>query len=264
MKNRKSRHPIWYGKLVFTLLIMVVYLIGRSIPLYGIDTSAYKNSVLSVENILMQAIGGDQNRSSLFALGVSPHIISSIGLQIILAFLGKDVQKQFSAKRKNAISSKVMLIIALVQAVSNLRHLNFACTGVELYISYMVAVIEMVTGTFVILWLAGRNKKYGIGGQTLFILINIMDGIRLVLSQHELEKLILPGMISLIVIVIIVFMDNLEIHIPVQRISIYNIYADQNYIAFKFIPIGVMPVMYASALFTVPTMIVSVLEMLFP
>ena len=51
------------------------------------------------------------------------------------------------------------------------------------------------------------------------------------------------------VLFITLLIENVELHIPVQRVSIHNIYADKNYIAFKLNPIGVMPVMFSSSIF---------------
>jgi preprotein translocase subunit SecY len=54
-------------------------------------------------------------------------------------------------------------------------------------------------------------------------------------------------------------MENAEMRIPLQRISIHNIYADKNYLAIKFNPIGVMPAMFSMAFFMVPQMVVTAL-----
>ncbi len=59
-------------------------------------------------------------------------------------------------------------------------------------------------------------------------------------------------------------MENTEKRIPVQRISIHNIYADKNYLAIKMNPIGVMPVMFSTACFMLPQFIVLLLALLFP
>ena len=59
-------------KLLYTGLILFVYLLGRGIPLYGIDTAAYANESVNAETLLMQTISGDLYRFSVFALGISP------------------------------------------------------------------------------------------------------------------------------------------------------------------------------------------------
>ena len=64
--------------------------------------------------------------------------------------------------------------------------------------------------------------------------------------------------------VVMAILENTEKRIPVQRISIHNIYADKNYLAIKRNPIGVMPAMFSMAFFMIPQMLVSVLLMLLP
>jgi preprotein translocase subunit SecY len=64
--------------------------------------------------------------------------------------------------------------------------------------------------------------------------------------------------------VLLIVMETSEIRIPLQRISIHNIYADRNYLAFKLNPIGVMPVMFSSAFFMLPQIVLAGLIYLFP
>ena len=71
-----------------------------------------------------------------------------------------------------------------------------------------------------------RNKKYGIGGQSALIFVNILDGIITTLKGNQMLDLLIPVGISIVVMMIVVFMENSEFRIPVQRISIHNIYAD--------------------------------------
>ena len=74
-RTEAKMHLIEY-KLAYTVMIVIVYLLGRNIPLYGIDVSAYKTVYGDADALLMQAIGGDANQYSLFALGLSPFMIS--------------------------------------------------------------------------------------------------------------------------------------------------------------------------------------------
>ena len=115
-----------------------------------------------------------------------------------------------------------------------------------------------------ILWLSERNKKYGIGGQTALIYVNIVDGVRTNLASHTLAELKLPLMMSLLVLIVVIWLENAEKRIPMQRISVYNIYGDKNYQAIKLNPIGIMPVMFASAFAMLPQFVISLLLMIWP
>lgn len=251
-------------KLLYTALVLFIYLLGKNLPLYGIDLSAYANQTLDTATLLIQAISGDVYRRSVFALGISPYMMASILVQMVVAFRSADVKARISPKKKNYIMLELTLIFALFQAVLQVRNLSFAVTGQRLMLAQAVSVVEMIAGAMIILWLSEQNKKYGVGGQTALIFVNILEGIVAILTKGSMESLVIPLLISLIVIMIMVILENAEKRIPVQRISIHNIYADKNYLAIKLNPIGVMPVMFSTAFFMLPQLLVTGLAWLFP
>ena len=251
-------------KLLYTALVLFIYLLGKNLPLYGIDLSAYANQTLDTAALLIQAISGDVYRRSVFALGISPYMMASILVQMVVAFRSADAKARISPKKKNYILLELTLIFALFQAVLQVRNLSFAVTGQRLMLAQVVSVVEMIAGAMIILWLSEQNKKYGVGGQTALIFVNILEGIVAILTKGATESLVIPILISLIVIMIMVILENAEKRIPVQRISIHNIYADKNYLAIKLNPIGVMPVMFSTAFFMLPQLLVTGLEWLFP
>jgi len=128
------------------------------------------------------------------------------------------------------------------------------------FLFIITSIIELITGAMIILWLAERNKKYGIGGQTALIFINIVDGIVRVFMMYDINKLIIPILLSAAVVAITAYMEYTEKRIPLQRISIHNIHADKNYLAIKHNPVGVMPIMFSSALYMVPVSIIGMLS----
>lgn len=260
--NRKE--SILKYKLLFTALVLLLYLFGKNMPLYGIDLSAYVNRTLDTEALLIQAISGDVFRCSVFALGISPYMMSSILVQMVVACRSADAKARISPKKKNRVTLELTFIFALFQALFRVRELSYAVTGYELLFAQVVSAFEMVAGAMIILWLADQNKKYGVGGQTALIFVNILDGIAALLTECSPESLVIPLLVSFIVIIFMVVLENAEKRIPLQRISIHNIYADKNYLAIKLNPIGVMPVMFSTAFFMLPQLLVNGLAWLFP
>lgn len=251
-------------KLLFTALVLLIYLLGKNLPLYGIDLSAYTNQTLDTQALLIQAISGDIYRRSVFALGISPYMMASILVQMVVACRNADAKARISPRKKNRITLELTLIFALGQAVFHVRDLTFAVTGWQMLLAQVVSVVEMMAGAMIILWLSEQNKKYGVGGQTALIFVNIMDGIAALLMKGTPDSLVIPLLVSLVVIVLMVVLENAEKRIPVQRISIHNIYADKNYLAIKLNPIGIMPVMFSTAFFMLPQLMVNGLDWLFP
>lgn len=260
--NRKE--SILKYKLLFTALVLLLYLFGKNMPLYGIDLSAYVNRTLDTEALLIQAISGDVFRCSVFALGISPYMMSSILVQMVVACRSADAKARISPKKKNRVTLELTFVFALFQALFRVRELAYAVTGAQLLLAQVVSATEMVAGAMIILWLADQNKKYGVGGQTALIFVNILDGIAALLTECSPESLVIPLLVSFIVIIFMVVLENAEKRIPLQRISIHNIYADKNYLAIKLNPIGVMPVMFSTAFFMLPQLLVNGLAWLFP
>lgn len=259
-----KRHTLVKGKILFTILIILVYMIGRSLPLFGIDTSAYTGSNLDVEMALMQSISGDAYRTSIFAIGLGPYMIATLVAQLYMAIKSSNTKMGISPKRANRVGLALTMVLALFQSVIRLSDLTFTMTGDYLLLAKIVVVVQMLTGVMIILWLCERNKLYGVGGQMAIIYVNIIDSIRSTMSGNTLSELRLPLIIGLILMVIMIIMENTELRIPIQRISIHNIHADKNYMAIKLNPIGVMPVMFAMAFFILPQFAVKGLLILYP
>ena len=239
-------------------MILAVYAIGRSIPLYGVDPSMYDNS-LDASMLLEQTIGGDIYKCSVFTLGISPYMLSSILVQIVSASRSSSAKARTSARKTNQLTVTITFLLAMIMAVQRLDEIRYIENGMFPG-ARVISVLEMIAGAFIIVWLSGRNKRYGIGGQTVLIFINILDGITATLRRVELYEAMIPVIISVTVALVMLFMENSEKRIPLQRISIHNVYADKNYQAIKLNPVGIMPVMFASAAFMLPRLIIDMLK----
>lgn len=264
MSQSEKKESIMKYKLIYTGLILFVYILGRCIPLYGVDVPAYSHRMVNAEELLMQSIGGDVYRYSVFAIGMSPFMISNILVQIIMACRDSLSQVRVSPGKVKRISAELTFAIAILQAFIRIPSLRFEETGNIPYITEVIVMAEMVTGVMLILWLSERNSQYGIGGRITLILVNILDGIMSTISGHNIRSLAVPLAVSAVVMVVVIIMENAEKRIPVQRISIHNIYADKNYMAVKLNPVGVMPAMLSTALFMLPQLLVSLLGYCFP
>lgn len=263
-KNGKNIGHIMKYKLCYTALLFCVYMVGKLLPLYGVDRTSYVNASIDAQKLLLQTIGGDIQRISLFALGLSPYMIVMLVVQIINALRKTNTKSKISLKRSNRMTMIFTVILATIQAAINVQNLVFAEGLSSIYLAKCIAILEMVTGTLLIVWMADRNGRYGIGGQTAFICINVLEGILRMLSGSGQKDILLLFVLSFASVFVIILLENAEMHIPMQRISIYNIYADKNYLAFKLNPIGVMPVMFSTAFFMLPQLFLGIFSWVFP
>lgn len=264
MSQAEKKDSITKYKFLYTAIILLVYLLGRCIPLYGVENVSLAEGNIDAGRLLEQTISGDLSGRSLFTLGIAPYITASILVQITASIMRSGSRSRISPKKMNRITILLTLLFAFFQAVVHVQELDYHAAGMPLILTQTVRIVEMITGAVLILWLAERNKKYGFGGQSVLIYINIIDSMIRTLSRYRWETLLLPILISLAVMTVILLMESAEKRIPVQRISIHNVYADKNYLAIKLNTAGVMPVMFATAFFMLPQLLVSGLSYLFP
>ncbi len=264
MREAREKENVLKYKLAYSGIILLVYIIGKNIPLYGIDLPAYRQMSFNAEELLVQTVSGDMYRSSVFAVGIFPSMISGLLVQLFLAARNLFTKTRVPPGKTRRITVMVTLAVAALQAVVRAPKLRFAASDGMLPVLQSVAMLEMVTGAMLLLWLSDRNSRFGIGGRTIFILVNILERISATLFTHTPEELKIPLMISALEVAVILVMENTEKRIPVQRISIHNIYADKNYLAVKYNPAGIMPVMFTTAVFLLPGLLVSLLLSFFP
>ncbi len=250
-------------KFLYTLCILLPYLIGKRMPLLGIDHSAFQLGPDAAQAVMVQVLGSDANMSSIFALGITPSMFAGIIVQMSTAFRSREKRARMSPKVMAWANIAVTLVLAIAMAIGRLSELKFSVEDPGLYIKTFV-VIQMVAGACVIQWLISRNKKYGLGGQSALIYINVADGLVATIMKADREDLVFALGLSLLAMIIMVFMENGEVRIPVKRISIHNVYGDKNYLSFKFNPIGVMPIMFTSAFFVIPQELFKDLTRVFP
>lgn len=263
-EQKQEKEKIVLYKLLYTMLILLLYLVGRKIPLYGIDTTAYVDMSQDAQSLLMQMIGGDANRYSIFALGISPYITASILLQVYSTYRSRSPKGRLEVGKINKLTVGLSLFFAFGQGISHLEELIFGVSEEKMLLTSAIAVLEMVAGVMIVLWISARNQQYGIGGRTAIIYVNIVDGLLTTLKGQSIQALMIPIAVSVAVVFVMEIVDNTELRLPLQRISIYHIHADKDYLPIKLNPVGVMPVMYASAVFSLVGSMAQAVGNIFP
>lgn len=258
-----KKESIMKYKILYTIIIFIIYMIGKSIPLYKIDLAAYMDKSISASDLLFRTISGDIYQCSLLALGISPYMISTMVVQIVSLLVKSDKRSKISPKKMGRFTLVITLLISIFQAIMKVRDLQFTVSDNMLNYAMLIAFVELIAGSMLIMWLVGRCKRFGFGGQSVLILTNIIDSIRVTVFGYDMERLMIPLMLAGIAMIITVIMENSEKRIPVQRISIHNIYADKNYMAIKMNPIGVMPAMFSTTFFILPQLLITLLLMFF-
>lgn len=259
---KKSKTHELGRRLLFTIMILTVYMVGRSLLLYHIDPAAYELAELDTQNIMISMISGDRYQYTLFALGIMPYITATLLIWIFMAVKGAEFRARFSPQKTERYTLIFMIFIAASFAISRADELVFKESALDPQVLRAIAVLEMTIGAIIIYRMAFLNKERGIGGQTPLILVNVLDNLFSTIRRFPWEEISKLLVLCLVMAGVILIMENVMIRIPVQRVSIHNVYAEKSYIAFKFDPIGVMPVMFAVSFFMIPQLIVRFLLIL--
>lgn len=268
-KNKDIRKRV-----LFTLGCLFVFIIGKTIPVPGTQGAV---SGLGLWELYDAISGGALERFSIFSLGVMPYISASIitgilQMDIIPYFTELKEQGATGRQKINQINRYLGLAIAFLQGFA----MAFAFVPNGGAVTYLKIAIILTGGTAFLLWLGDQMTQKGIGnGISLLIMAGIISSIpnmfietfkSLVLGNESLFLGILSFILFVVVyiaiIVGIVFIEKSERRIPIQysnqTSTAYG--AKQNYIPFKLNSASVMPVIFASVLFTIPSFIAGLMD----
>jgi preprotein translocase subunit SecY len=181
---KKQNNPT--RKIFLTLLILLLFRFGNTIPLSGIDQEALKKSFLQLEsrNAIMQIInmysgGGGTTLLSPFSLGIIPFINASILVDLLTALfpsLEKLQSEEGEAGRRKLLFYKKLLtlLFAIIQSGFLIFYLKAYFYSTEFF-NFFVIGLELVAGAMLIVWLSNLIDTKGIGnGTSLIIFTNIV------------------------------------------------------------------------------------------
>ncbi len=251
------------NRIVFTILVIAVYVTGKGVELFGVDPSVGSMGV-NTQSMVTMMLSGDRFQTTIMALGVIPYINASLLIQIVAALASTDARAKISKLKMDRWTLIATFIFALILAFIQSGELNYAPSSLNPLLVRSIVFLEMLGGAMLAFFLCMKNEKYGIGFSMPIILVNTITSLQGSLSQYHFFRYPKLVLICIAVIALTIFMENKIVKIPLQRVSIHNIHADQNYIAYKYNPIGIMPVMFATAAFILPRLILRGLSFAFP
>ena len=96
------------------------------------------------------------------------------------------------------------------------------------------------------------NKKYGIGESSPIIFVNVVKNLIFIFGRENVWHYKLLCILLFFEVLFLIVMESYIVKMPLQKAMINNVHADQNYLGFKLNPVGIMPVMIGTALFSIP------------
>jgi len=281
--GRAFRTPDLRRKLLFTLAMIGVYRLGSVIPGPGVSYVAIQHCLDQVKDNSLYGLvnlfsGGALLQLSVFALGIMPYITSSIIIQLLIVVIprletlkeeGQSGQAKLTQYTRYLTVSLAVLQSTGIVALARSGNLIQGCTEQIIPDDSLwrigVLVITLTAGTAVIMWLGELVTDRGIGnGMSVLIFTSIISsmpaqGSRIVNQPHGGFVLTAVLLLALVVITCVVFVEQAQRRIPVQyakRMIGRRMYGGTStYIPLKVNQAGVIPVIFASSLLYLPSLL---------
>ena len=266
-------------KILFTLLLIVVFRLGSAIPVPFISAAELKalteggQSLFSMFDIMS---GGAFSNATIFAMGITPYINSSIILQLLTVAIPALERKAKEGEEGRKFIAQLTRYFTIVLAFIQATGLYFGLKGAFTqrgFLTYVVVTLTFTAGTAFLMWLGEQINEKGIGnGISLIIFAGIISrGPAMINSFIELNKsgtlnIALTALIIIVavaVVAIVVLMNDAERRIPVQyakRVVGRKMYGGQStHIPIKVSMAGVMPIIFAISIISFPATICQLL-----
>lgn len=260
-------------RIVVTIVVLLVYNFLTYVTIPGINPHSLvqmqKNTALEMLSLFS---GGGFQTLSLLSLGVSAYISAQIIIQLLQAgvvpiFVEWSKQGQVGRKKLTQATRVLAGVLSFVQSLGLIAGVT-TLTGDEFTVvhpiwDYLVVSVMLTCGTFIALWLADQISDRGLGnGVSVIIAAGIVKKLPLMVQRFSKSAIkkgaINWGMIALVVLVIfctvllIVWFNRSEYRIKIQYSRRETLAPEDSYLPLKIVVSGVVPIIFASSIFTIP------------
>jgi preprotein translocase subunit SecY len=268
------------AKILFTLMLVVVYRIGSHIVLPGINPIALElnktqgNGILDLINTFA---GGAFNMASIFALGIMPYISASIFMQLMTVLVPKfqKMQKEGDSGRKkiNQMTRYLTVGVTILQAsayVTYLKQTSQAAImpGFDGSLFWLTTVVVLTAGTLFVMWMGEKITDKGLGnGTSLIIMIGILARLPQSFTQELAAKSTRTGDILIFIIEIAVLIAiilgcilliqgvrKVPVNYAKQIVGNRQFGGARQFLPLKVNSAGVMPIIFAQAIMFIPAL----------
>lgn len=270
-------------KLFFTFCMIVVIRFGSQLPVPGVNRNYFSQwfaqNSNDAFNFFSAFTGGSFERMSVFALSITPYITSSIIIQLLTIAIPalEEMHKDGEEGRKKiaAITRYVTVALALIESIA--MTVGFGRSGLITdynFLSGLTVVVALTAGSAFLMWIGERITENGVGnGISIVLMVNILSSIpsdmtglfEMFVKGKSLAQGALAGVIIiaviLVTVVLVIVLNDAQRKIPVQYAKKMQgrkmVGGQSTFIPLKVNTAGVIPVIFASSLMSIPQIIVS-------
>ena len=261
-------------KLLFTLMMIVIFRIGTHVPVPGINTDIIKElssgQLLGFFDVIS---GGAFKNFSVFAMSITPYVNASIILQLLTVVIPKleEMNKDADGRKKIAsITRYLTVVLAFIQAIGISMGFRSAYLS---YTWYNVAIvsISLTAGTAFLMWMGEQINDNGIGnGISILIFAGIVSRLPfglihvyeyVVLDLVRIAVAFIMLIVAILMVAAVVLLNEGQRRVPVQyakRVVGRKVYGGQNtHIPLRVNQAGVIPIIFAMTMLMFPGQIAS-------
>ena len=268
-------------RLLFTLSILIIFRIGSQVTVPGVNAGAIQTfATTGIFGLLNTFSGGALSNFSLFSMGVSPYITASIVVQllqmdILPTFVEWSKQGEVGRRKLNQATRYITLVLAFVQSIGITASFN-TLSSISLVktpnvSTYLLIGTILTAGSIIVTWLGEQITDKGFGnGVSMIIFSGIIASIPKMFSTiyedffvnvrtGELTRsyiiVALLIVVGLAIVFFTTFVQQAEYQIPIQYTKLVHGAPTSSYLPLKVNPAGVIPVIFASSITTIPSTI---------
>jgi preprotein translocase subunit SecY len=270
-------------KLFFTFCMIIVIRFGSQLPVPGVNRNYFSQWFAQQSNdafnFFSAFTGGSFEKMSIFALSITPYITSSIIIQLLTIAIPalEELHKDGEDGRKKiaAITRYVTVALALLESIA--MTIGFGRSGLIPDINALkgiTVVVALTAGSAFLMWVGERITENGVGnGISIVLMVNILSSMPSditglfemfvqgkTIAKGALAALIIIGII-LLTIVLVIILNDAQRRIPVQYAKKMQgrkmVGGQSTFIPLKVNTAGVIPVIFASSLMSIPQIIIS-------
>jgi preprotein translocase subunit SecY len=274
------------NKIIFTLLMLIVFRIGTFIPVPSVNTDVLKlQDQLNAFGVLNIFGGGALQNFSIFAMGVMPYITASIIVQllqmdVVPKFAEWSKQGEMGRRKLAQFTRYFTIVLGFIQALGMSYGFNNLAGGMLIQNpgigTYLLIAVVLTAGTAFLMWLGEQITAKGVGnGISIIIFAGIVSGIPTILNQIyaqqfenvgedlflRIVRLLLVALAVVAVIVGVIYIQQAFRKIPIQyakRLEGRNpVGGHSTHLPLKVNPAGVIPVIFAVSFLIAPPTIAS-------
>ncbi len=267
-------------RIFMTLFLLAIFRIGAHVPTPGVNGQALSQLFESAGNNMLGFIdmftGGALAKLTVFAMGVMPYISASIIMELLAVVIPTLAELKKRGSEGRATITKytryLTVVVAAIQGlaisigIENMDINGSKIVFMEGWHFRFVATLTLTTGTMFLVWLGEKITSYGVGnGMSLIIMAGIISAFPSAVSNTyqlmqsgtiQIIPLIIAVAIMAFAYVAIVFMETSQRRLPIQYVRKGNaggtVNAGNSYLPLRLNPAGVIPIIFASTLITLP------------